>query len=343
AGDGRLRVPRRAPPGGRVAGDSGHRADGRGSFGGGARAAQWIGRAHSPEGRLQPRGPARRGACARGCFGSAGNGEAKLGMAGRQRGTSRRRQPTKADLVAENARLRRALAREARRAADDHDHCETAAPLEAAREQQAATSEILRLIASSPDRVQPMLDAVVSSAARLYGANDVALLLVDGEDLRIAAGEGPLYESLPADFHFHLTRGSVAARAVIDRTTVHVDDLVAERADEFDAGRALVQRFGHRTILAVPLLREGKPVGIICAFRFKVRPFPAQQITLLETFASQAVIAIENVRLFKELQERNKDLGEALERQTATADILRVISQAQTDVQPVFEAIADGA
>ena len=111
----------------------------------------------------------------------------------------------------------------------------------------------------------------------------------------------------------------------------------------FRSGRALAQRFGHRTILAVPLLREGKPVGIICAFRFKVRPFPAQQITLLETFASQAVIAIENVRLFKELQERNKDLGEALERQTATADILRVISQAQTDVQPVFEAIADGA
>ena len=218
----------------------------------------------------------------------------------------------------------------------NHDLAETL-------EQQTATSEILRVISRSPTEVEPVFDAVVASAARLCGANDVAVLLVDGEDLRIAAGVGPLYQSLPSDFRFRLTRGSVAARAVIDRATVHVHDLAAEPEEEFRAGRVFAQRFGHRTMLAVPLLREGVPVGVICAFRFEVRPFPDQQIALLKTFADQAVIAIENVRLFKALEDRNGALAEALEQQTVTGEILQTISSSPTDVEPVFLAMAASA
>jgi two-component system NtrC family sensor kinase len=149
--------------------------------------------------------------------------------------------------------------------------------------------------------------------------------------------------SIPSDFRIRLTRGSAATRAVIDRATVHIHDFAAEPEEEFPVGRELARRFGHRTMLAVPLLRERVPIGVICAFRLEVRPFPEQQIALLRTFADQAVIAIENVRLFTELKARNRDLTESLDRQTATAEILRVISQAQRDVQPVFEAIADSA
>ena len=210
-------------------------------------------------------------------------------------------------------------------------------------EQQTATSEILRVISRSPTEVGPVFDAVVASAARLCGANDVAVLLVDGEDLRLAAGVGPLYQSMPSDFRFRLTRGSVAARAVIDRATVHIHDLAAEPDEEFRAGRALAERFGHRTMLAVPLLREGAAVGVICAFRFEVRPFPDQQIALLQTFADQAVIAIENVRLFKALEARNTDLTESLEQQTATGEILRVISRSPTAIEPVLDAVAEAA
>jgi two-component system, NtrC family, sensor kinase len=206
-------------------------------------------------------------------------------------------------------------------------------------EQQTATADILRVISRSPTEVDPVFDAVVLSAARLCEAHDVAMLLVDGDDLRLAAGVGPLYMSIPPDFRIALTRGSAATRAVVDRATVHIHDFAAESEDEYPVGRELARRFGHRSMLAVPLLRDGVPIGVVCAFRLEVRPFPGQQIALLKTFADQAVIAIENVRLFKELEARNRDLTEALGQQTATSDILRVISQSQTEVQPVFDAI----
>src|SRR5215468_46447 len=147
------------------------------------------------------------------------------------------------------------------------------------------------------------------------------MLLVEGDELRIAAGVGPLYVSIPDGFRIPLTRGSAATRAVLDRAIIHVDDFAAESEDEYPVGRELARRFGHRSMLAVPLLREGVPIGVICAFRLEVRPFPSQQIALLRTFADQAVIAIENVRLFTELELRNTELTETLARQTATGEV----------------------
>ena len=227
---------------------------------------------------------------------------------------------------------------------------ELEARLAEAQEQLAATGEILRVIASSPSAVAPVFDAVLASAGRLCAANDLAVLRVVGDELRVAAAQGPWMASLPGDLGIPLTRGSVATRAVVDRASIHVHDLPAEPADEYPIGRDLARRFGHRTMLAVPLLREGVPIGVICAFRFEVRPFSPQQIALLETFAAQAVIAIDNVRLFNELQQRNQavtrahaKVTEALEQQTATAEILRAISGSPTDAQPVFDAIVRSA
>src|SRR4029079_18759995 len=130
-----------------------------------------------------------------------------------------------------------------------------------------------------------------------------------------------------------LSRGLVAGRAIIDRTTIHLDDLAAVSEDEYPLGLQMPRSIGHHTLLAVPLMREDRAIGVITVWRMEVRPFTEKQISLVKTFADQAVIAIENVRLFHETKE-------ALERQTATSEILRVISQSPTDLQPVFDAIA---
>jgi two-component system NtrC family sensor kinase len=134
----------------------------------------------------------------------------------------------------------------------------------------------------------------------------------------------------------------VAGRAVVDAQTVHVEDLANAEA-EFPLGREIAVRFGHRTALAMPLLREGAPIGALFLRRRQVRCFSDEELALLQTFADQAVIAIENVRLFTELQASNRELTTALDTQTATSDILRVISRSQTDVQPVFDTIVRNA
>src|SRR5262249_42574864 len=136
------------------------------------------------------------------------------------------------------------------------------------------------------------------------------------------------------------TRGISSGRAILDRRIIHIHDVRAE--PEYTATH-IRQTLGYRTVLAVPLLREGDPIGALVMWRRDVRPFSQKQIDLMSTFANQAVIAIENVRLFTELESRNKELSEALERQTATGDILRVISQSPTDTQPVFDAIVERA
>ncbi len=202
-----------------------------------------------------------------------------------------------------------------------------------ALEQQAATSKILRVIASSPTDVQPVLDAVAENATRVCGASDALIYRIDGDVLRLAAHFGPLAwmnESMPCN------RGSVTGRAIVDRQTIHIHDLGAEPDTEFPVGKVLQQRFGQRTVLATPLLREGIPIGAIAIRRMEVRPFSEKQVSLLKTFADQAVIAIENVRLFQELTQ-------ALEQQTATSEILGVIASSPTDLQPVLDAIAESA
>jgi signal transduction histidine kinase len=206
-----------------------------------------------------------------------------------------------------------------------------------ALEQQRATADVLKIISASPTELQPVLDAVVRSAARLCDADDVTIFEQDGQDLRRAAHWGPLTH-LDIGFRFPCTHGSVAGRTVLERSPIHVIDLQAETED-FPEGSAIARRLGHRTTAGVPLLREGVALGTIQVRRGEVKPFTEKQIALLETFAAQAVIAIESTRLLNELRQRTEDLTESLEQQTATSEILEVISNSPTDTQPAFDAI----
>jgi two-component system, NtrC family, sensor kinase len=203
-----------------------------------------------------------------------------------------------------------------------------------ALEQQTATAEILRVISSSPTDLQPVMDTVAENAARVCGATESSVWRLEGEHLRLVARRGSRRRAVAMGESVRVSRGWVSGRAVIDRRTIHVEDLMAAEA-EFPEAVSSNRQVGsqNRTMLATPLLREGVPVGAITISREELQLFSARQIGLLETFADQAVIAIENVRLFNETKE-------ALERQTATSEILRVISTSQTDVQPVFETIA---
>jgi len=207
-----------------------------------------------------------------------------------------------------------------------------------ATEQQTATTEILRVIASSPTDLQPVLDVVAENAARLCDADDALILRVEADVLRLIASYGPL----PTSQTRPISRQLVSGRAVIDRQTIHVHD-IAVAEDEFPYTRTLGIPRGIRTFLATPLLCKGVPIGAIVIRRTEVRPFSNKEIALLETFADQAVIAIENVRLFQESQDRNRNLIEALEQQTATSEILGVIASSPTDIQPVLNTIAENA
>jgi GAF domain-containing protein len=213
-----------------------------------------------------------------------------------------------------------------------------------ALERQTATGEILRVISSSPTNLQPVFDAIVHSAGRLCDATFGALQLFDGEHLTLDAQYGISPEDIAMlrdrVFPMRPDRGSSIGRAIISRSVVHIDDIRSDPEYRFSVVQALE---GYRTVLSAPMLRGDRPVGVLNLWRKEVRPFSATQIDMVKTFADQAVIAIENVRLFKELQARNRDLSEALDRQTATADILRALSQAQTDVQPVFDTIVRSA
>ena len=195
-------------------------------------------------------------------------------------------------------------------------------------EQQTATSEILGVIARSPTDIQPVLDVVAENAARLCDASDAQIVRVEADILRLVASFGPL----PTSEIRPMSRQVVTGRAVIDRETIHVHDITIAEDEYPEATGREIQR-GVRTELATPLLREGPPIGAILIRRTEVRPFSEKQIVLLKTFADQAVIAIENVRLFNELKE-------SLEQQTATSEILGVIASSPTDIQPVLDTVA---
>ena len=197
-------------------------------------------------------------------------------------------------------------------------------------DQQKATSEILRVISRSPTNLQPVLDAIATNAALVCDAYDAVVFLREGDRLRTAAHYGPITITLQ---HSTLSRGSVTEVAILDRQPVHVHDVLATEPPVFPLTAEAARRGGFRTVLSVPLLRENEAIGALAIRRREVQPFTTQQIDLLKTFADQAVIAIENTRLFNETKE-------ALEQQTATSEILRVISSSPTDVQPVFATIA---
>jgi signal transduction histidine kinase len=202
-----------------------------------------------------------------------------------------------------------------------------------ALEQQTATSEILRVISSSPTDIQPVLDAVAERAARLCEAYDAVIFRCDGDVLRRVAHQG----EIPAVITLPLVRGTAGGRSVIERRTIAIDDIRAA-ADEYPEGGEAARPLGHRSVLSVPLLREGEAIGVISVRRTEVQPFTPKQITLLETFAAQAVIAIENVRLFSELRERTAELTRSVAQLTALGEVSRAVSST-LDVETVLQTI----
>jgi signal transduction histidine kinase len=203
---------------------------------------------------------------------------------------------------------------------------------------QTGSSNILKVIASSPTDVGPVLKAIVESACELCEAYDALVRLKDGDHLEFSAHHGPIpvaAGSLP------ISRDWTGGLAVIERKPVHIHDLLSSEGDPFPEAQQRAREYGHRTILTVPLLREDESVGCIIIRRNEVHPFTNKQVALLQTFADQAVIAIGNVRLFEEVQARTRDLSASLQQQTATADVLKVISRSAFALQPVLDVIVE--
>ena len=212
-----------------------------------------------------------------------------------------------------------------------------------ALEQQTATAEILRVISSSPTDLQPVFDAILVNATRLCGAHLGGLGLYDGEKYEYVAQRGVKPEFLDRLFRgpFIPEEGTNLWHTITGKRPLHVPDLAHN--EQVHSSSPVFLQLGARSLLSVPLAKEGCVVGTIVIYRTEVRPFTQEQIDLVSTFASQAVIAIENVRLFRELQARNAEISESLDQQTATSDILRVISSSPIDTQPVFDAMAESA
>jgi GAF domain-containing protein len=228
-----------------------------------------------------------------------------------------------ADLATEVTRLR------AENAALRQERDAAQRGLSEALEQQTATSDVLRIISRAPRSLQPVFDALVQNARRLCKADGVVLDYLQSDHFTILAGirlDGtpwPTGEPTPLE----RVRGLLSVVALRERRTIHAPDIEAEPPDRFPNTLAAARRQGYRTALATPLLRRGEVIGAFFLTRREPHPFTEPQIALLETFADQAVIAIENTRLFEELQESNREQAEALEREQATAEVLRVISQ----------------
>src|SRR3974390_967908 len=215
--------------------------------------------------------------------------------------------------------------------------------LEEALQYQMATSEVLSIIRQSPADAQPVFDAIVQSAVRLCGAIFGVVYLYDGDRVRIAATKNftPTATSQMLELQQlkRPDRTNLGGRAILDCKVIHGHDA---RADpEFWGDFAWAG--GGRAVLAVPLLRDGKPVGALAVAKAEAVPFSDRQIQLLNTFVDQALIAIENVRLFGAEQARTRELSEALEQQTATSEVLKVISSSPGELDPVFDAMLENA
>jgi GAF domain-containing protein len=240
------------------------------------------------------------------------------------------RRRSKASSKLAKARSRKAKTLKAVRHTSSSASGQETAVVRLARE-LSAMSEILRLISNSPSNVTAILQSVAEQAAQICQAQYVDILIVENDSLRNLAWFGEIKRTLA----FPLDRSSVAGRSVCDMRPISVDDL-QNAGDEFARGREIARKDGHRSTLGVPLIREGRAIGTIIIRRMEIRPFEQKHISLLTTFAAQAVIAIENARLLNELRQ-------SLEQQTATADVLGVISSSPGALEPVFDALLEKA
>jgi GAF domain-containing protein len=209
-------------------------------------------------------------------------------------------------------------------------------------QQQTATADVLRVISRSTFDLQAVLNTLVESAARLCEANTAAISRQDGENYRQVASYGytPEFDEYMISNPIPAGRGSLSGRVMLERKAVQISDAQAEPNYAMKDGAVIG---GLRTMLGVPLLREGNPIGVIVLSRRTVRPFTNKQIELVQTFADQAVIAIENVRLFESEQQRTAELTESLDQQTATSEVLRIISSSPNELEPVFQAVVENA